>query len=512
MLTDLCLSQKYKKFLIVAIILGIGFRFFNLGYPVYWYDETQTSLRISGYTRSELVESIYTTEVVQVGDFLATYQYPTSEKDLSDVMQALSKHPEHSPLYYLLARFWLQIFPHSVASIRSLSAVISLLAFPAMYWLGWELFQSQTVGFIAISLLAVSPFHVIYAQEAREYSLWTVTILASSAALLKALRSHSSKPFNWGIYSVMTALGLYTHPFSVFVTVGQGIYILLISAKKQLNQFFYYCIASSISILLFLPWLWVVINNLSNFLDNTKSTGVPREGLPLFWGLNLGRLFFDVNQGTSLLNPTLYFFLFLTGYAIYVLIRNTPAQIWLFVMTLMGVLGMGLIVPDIVLGGRRSSIARYAIPCYLGIQLAVTYLLTFKLPKKRIWNFILIFLLSLGIISSAVQSVHAVWWNKSYAKSRYLPQVAEIINQAQNPLVISDEEPGRILSLCHRLNSTVSLQLVPRGFIPAFPQSDSTQIFVFRPSELLREKLENHPSIRLEKAYQRGWLWQVFQS
>jgi|GEM_PF-5080288 hypothetical protein len=58
-----------------------------------WYDETQTSLRISGYTQSELVETIYTSEVVQVGDFLKTYQYPTSEKQLSDVVQALSKHP-----------------------------------------------------------------------------------------------------------------------------------------------------------------------------------------------------------------------------------------------------------------------------------------------------------------------------------------------------------------------------------------------------------------------------------
>lgn len=39
-----------------------------------------------------------------------------------------------------------------------------------------------------MALIAVSPFHVLYAQEAREYSLWTVTILLSSAALLRAMR------------------------------------------------------------------------------------------------------------------------------------------------------------------------------------------------------------------------------------------------------------------------------------------------------------------------------------
>ena len=512
MLADSSLSIKYKKYLIIAILISIGFRFFNLGYPVYWYDETQTSLRISGYTKSELAETVYTGEIVQVGDFVETYQYPTSEKQLSDVFQALAQHPEHSPLYYLMTRFWLQVFPDSVTSIRSLSAIISLLALPAIYWLCWELFQSHTVGLIAVSLLAISPFHVIYAQEAREYSLWTVTTLYSSAALLQALRVNYSKSFYWLIYSLTVALGLYTHPFSIFVNLAQGIYVFILSAKKQFYQFLSYGIASGFSLVLFSPWLWVIFNNLSDFLDNTKSTGVPREGLPLFWGLNLGRLFFDVNQGNSLLNPTLYFFLFLTGYAIYILIQTTPQKVWLFIITLMGVLGMALILPDILVGGRRSSITRYGIPCYLGIQLAVAYLLTFKLAKKRIWKFILAFLLSLGIISNATQSIHAVWWNKSYAKSRYIPQVAEIINQAQNPLIISDEELGRILSLSHRLKSTVSLQLIPRGVFPTFPESSQYKVFLFRPSQELQNNLEKTSSIRLEKAYKKGWLWEIIRS
>lgn len=509
MLTDSVLSPIYKKFLLIAILLGIGFRFFNLGYPVYWYDETQTSLRISGYTKSEIAETAYTSEIIQVGDFLQTYQYPTAEKQWSDVVQALSQHPEHSPLYYFLARFWLHIFPNSVASIRSLSAIISLFALPAMYWLCWELFQSQTVCLVAVSLLAISPFHVIYAQEAREYSLWIVTTLCSSAALFKALRINQFKSFDWGIYSLTVALGLYTHPFSALVNIGQGIYVILLYAKKQIHQIIHYFIASIIGLLLFLPWLWIVIKNLSDFVDNTKSTGVPREGLPLFWGLNLGRLFFDVNQGTSLLNPTLYFFLFLTGYAIYILMRTTAPKVWIFIMTLIGVLGLGLILPDLLFGGRRSSIARYAVPCYLGIQIAVAYLFTFTMQKYSLWKGILIFLLSLGIISNAVQSIYPVWWNKSYAKSRYLPQIAEIINQANNPLIITDEEPGRVLSLSHRLNPTVSLQLVSPDLIPTVPQPNYNQIFIFRPSEFLKETLETRNNIQLEKAYKKGWIWQV---
>ncbi len=515
MLASLSFSRKFKQLLFVFIILGIGFRFFNLAHPVYWYDETQTSLRIAGYTKSDLVQQIYKAEIVQVGDFLKTYQYPNSDKNLNDVIQALIQHPEHSPFYYLSARFWLQIFPHSVSSLRSLSALISLLVFPTIYLLCWELFQSKAVGLMAMSLLAVSPFHVIYAQEAREYSLWTVTILLSSAALLRAIRLDTTAKLNrfqflnWEVYGLTTVFGWYTHPFSILVTVGQGIYVWITSVKKTLNQVLLYGYSVGLSLLLFLPWLWIILVNLSDFLGNTKSTTVPREGLPLFWGLNLGRLFFDVNQGTSLLNPTLYFFLFITGYAIYILIRTTPAKTWLLIITLMGVLGMGLMVPDLILGGRRSSITRYGIPCYLGIQIAVAYLLTFKLQKYHLWKIITLSILSLGILSCAVRSHYPVWWNKSYAKSRYLPQVAEVINQAENPVVISDEEPGRILSLCHRLHSTVSLQLVPPDFIPDFSQYQTNHIFLFRPSQTLQNAFKNNSSLQLKKAYQKGWIWQV---
>ncbi|MEG3987264.1 hypothetical protein QUA13_08880 [Microcoleus sp. S28C3] len=41
---------------------------------------------------------------------------------------------------------------------------------------------------IAVGLLAVSPLHVLYAQEARPYCLWPALILISCASLLRAMR------------------------------------------------------------------------------------------------------------------------------------------------------------------------------------------------------------------------------------------------------------------------------------------------------------------------------------
>ena len=77
-------------------------------------------------------------------------------------------------------------------------------------------------SWMAIALMTISSFHVLYAQEARPYSLWTVTILLSSWVLLRALRLKTQ--VSWGIYAVTLALGFYTHLYSLFVSIGHGIY------------------------------------------------------------------------------------------------------------------------------------------------------------------------------------------------------------------------------------------------------------------------------------------------
>jgi len=326
MLKKLPLSPTgWRNLLIAVIILGIVFRVYNLDRKVYWYDETMTSMRISGYTQTEVIQQAFDGEVIPVAAFLERYQYPTPEKDLNDTINALAGNPEHSPLYYLMARFWLQRFGHSVVTIRLLSVLISFLAFPCMYWLCWELFGLSTVSWVGVAIIAISPFHVLYAQEAREYSLWTVTILLSSAALLRAIRLKSLP--SWGIYGITVALGLYTHPFSAFVSIGHGIYVLVTEGFRWSRQLTKYLLSSLFGLLLFLPWLGIVISHFPKFVDNTASVNLNREGfLPLFWGLNLSRIFFDVNQGTSPFSPLHYLSALLAGYAIILPLPQSPPQ------------------------------------------------------------------------------------------------------------------------------------------------------------------------------------------
>jgi uncharacterized membrane protein len=184
------LPKGWRFFIVTVLIIGIFFRFFNLEKKLFWVDETDSLLRISGHTRSEVLQQVYDGQIINVEELQKNYQQISSEKNFISTFKSLTKDV-HPPLYFMMGRFWMLLLGDSVTSvtaIRSFSAFLSILVFPCLYWLCTELFGSQVIGWTAVIVVAVSPFHVLYAQEARMYSLWTVLILLSSAALLRAIR------------------------------------------------------------------------------------------------------------------------------------------------------------------------------------------------------------------------------------------------------------------------------------------------------------------------------------
>lgn len=122
------LPSRRLQFLVISLLLlGIFFRFVNLDRKVYWHDEAYTSLRISGYTSTELNQQIFNGQIRGIED-LRKYQQPNSEKGLIDTIKSLAADDaQHPPLYYVLVRLWVQLFGNSVAVTRSFSALISLL-------------------------------------------------------------------------------------------------------------------------------------------------------------------------------------------------------------------------------------------------------------------------------------------------------------------------------------------------------------------------------------------------
>lgn len=517
-----------RYFIVTLLVLGIGFRFYNLDKKNYWNDEVYTSLRISGYTKAEMNEQI-TNRVIAESDW-QTYQQFTPEKNWGNVMNSLIEDV-HPPLYIPLVRFWVQAFGSSVWAIRSLSALLSLLVFPCLYWLCLELFELPTVGWVAMALMAVSPYHVLYAQEGRQYSIWTVISLLSCATLLWAIRQ--KRKFGWVMYGVTVALGFYTHYFAVFVQLAHGVYIALTEGIRRSKNFTNYLMAGIAGILVGFPWLLVAKHFGGAAFTARKLAFLT---IPQRWVLNISSLFFDAQidyrnqlfdvcfdggaklwcneiqlQWYKLSTYVVLLIVVFVGYCLYFLYRKTPKRIWMFVFSLIGVQVLCLLLPDLIVTGQRSTVGRYLIPCYIGIQLAVAYVLTIQITaksverwKQKLWQIVMVVLVALGILSCAISSQANTWWNKY--SSYYEPQMASLINRSVSPVVIG-EDPIRLISLSYLVAPHVKFQRIETKS-PQIPDGFS-DMFLYRPSSNLRHELEQTQHYKIKLVHDLGYLWQL---
>ena len=508
------LKNSFNLAIALLIILGISFRCINLDRKVYWHDEVFTSVRVVGYTGDEIEPQVFNGQPITAAE-LQRFQQLTPDKDISDTLHALFKHAEHPPLYYLLARGWVQLFGSSVAAFRSLSVVFSILAFPCLYWLCQELFGSARISAVALLLLAVSPFHALYAQEAREYSLWTVTILLSSVTLLRATRLGGGR--NWAAYGLSLALGMYTSLLMVLVAIAQGLFVLITTRSRQWLAYGLTLLAAWVG---FSPWLAVMLIQFSKLKGVTEWTSHDRSlnFLVKIWGLHISALFIDL--GFDLEHPFTYIapplVLIMAAIGAYRLSQQQPKRVVWFVLTLALIPALGLILPDLLIGGQRSISTRYFLPTLIGVQLIATYglgaqLSSPNLGQRRWGKGILVGLLLAGIVSCSLSAQANTWWNKGLSYHNF--NIAQVINQASNPVVVgyrSETSLGNIISLSYWLKPTTPFQITHPPDIPDISASFS-DVFLIQVTGDLIQALEQTYGGRVEAVEEPGVyeLWKL---
>lgn len=275
----------------------------------------------------------------------------------------------------------------------------------------------------------------------------------------------------------------------------------------------------AIALVLFSPWIAILITRLSQFQDKTYWTTVDESFayLSTQWALHLSSIFIDlhptINARIALsLSPIL---ILLVGLSIYRVFRQESVPAGLFVFLLILVPALGLILPDLILGGRRSSMSRYFIPCYLGIQIAIAYYVAVLTGKRKrrsryFGQTLCAILIASSLTSNAINTNAETWWNKvvSYNNS----DIARIINASDRPLVIShdyDINLGNLISLAYELEPDVKMLLLPSLQIPPIPDRFNN-IFAYNPSPKLRSRLERQTQVTLVPIDNRGAkFWQL---
>lgn len=213
----------------VAIVLfGFALRVQRLGVPSLWLDEMG--------------------------------QATPALRGLAAVLDAARRHHGAAPLDYLLTWLALHVARDDFAA-RLPAALLGTLTVALVYLLGRAVFD-ELEGVLAALLLAVAPLHLRYSQEARFYALFTCVAVASTVALLLAMRRPDRR--GWAAYTLLLVVGLYSHYYMPLVVAAQGAAVLAArllprwfplprraSPARALRGFLVGCAVAAIA---FLPW------------------------------------------------------------------------------------------------------------------------------------------------------------------------------------------------------------------------------------------------------------------
>ena len=187
--------------LLIALVF-LFLRLYNLGFHDFWYDEIGTV----NYAR-----------------------YPWGNWN--------------APLYWILLHFWIKHFGISEFALRFPSVIFSFFSVILTYFLGKGLFNKKT-GLIACIFMGVSPFHLWYAQEARDYSMALFFGLLSSYLFFRALKDKKFKL--WLFFALASIIGLYTNYFYIFLFLAQGLYLTFFKKMRfNLKELFCFLIIAA---------------------------------------------------------------------------------------------------------------------------------------------------------------------------------------------------------------------------------------------------------------------------
>jgi uncharacterized membrane protein len=209
--------------------MGIGtiLRFSRLTTKPPWTDEFATMVfSLGNHFRDVPIDRLISPETL-----LQPLRF-NPDANIAHVVSLLLSEDNHPPLYFVLAHLWQNFWGAGEGYIdlgiaRSLSALLGVMAIPAMYALGRIAFKSRFIGQGAAVMMAVSPYGIFLAQDARHYTLAILFVIASLACMVRSLSfliQRDPIPPSWITgWILANSLGFSTHYFFGITLLAEGI-------------------------------------------------------------------------------------------------------------------------------------------------------------------------------------------------------------------------------------------------------------------------------------------------
>lgn len=223
-------SLSWRNFWWAIFIVGVGLRLIGLNTFNLWYDEAGTSWMSS---------------------------LPFAR------MIAATAGDVHPPLYFLIEWVIVHLAGPQAWAVRLPSAVAGILALYVARRLGERLHLEPAAILAGTGLMAVNPFQLFFAQDARMYSLLQLLFLAGVLAALGR---------RWVLLGLCILAMLYTHNYGVIYSVPLNVLALaqiwrarLPSIRSLWPGLARWGLMNGIAFGSYAPWALVVMRQMNSF-------------------------------------------------------------------------------------------------------------------------------------------------------------------------------------------------------------------------------------------------------
>lgn len=219
-------DKKSKLIWMLILIAACGVYFTGISHESIWYDEA-FSMKMTEHSPLEII--------------------------------AFTMEDNHPPLYYLLLKITRELLGTSEAALRALSALAAVLIIALGAGPIRRIFGNRT-AYIYAAVTLFTPVVLIYAHEARMYTLSMLSVTAGLLYALLAMRDDRRR--DWIYFALSTLAAAYLHYYALIAAFFIHLFVLIRVLTKQPGQRNAALLASGAVLICYLPWLLPFIHQI----------------------------------------------------------------------------------------------------------------------------------------------------------------------------------------------------------------------------------------------------------
>lgn len=299
----------------------------------------------------------------------------------------------HPILYYIIFKAFTKIF--TFLDIGVIGKIVSLIP---IYLIGLlsitkvkKNFGYLTAGLFFLCITSM-PQLMLYSVEVRMYSWGLFFVTASLIYGYEIIKNDSNLKY-WAILTVLTICSSYTHYFSAVASFGIYMLLFIYLFKNNRGQLKYWLLSAIISVIVFLPWTFIVLNQMATYKSGFWIKPITLKTLIsyIYFVLSPATYFIQANE---LLSPTIFgsIFLLIFLYLIY-RVRDEFAIASIIAFIIVPIIGVILSIAV-----QPCFHQRFLIPAVGCLWLGFSILLAKIYENKKLFYIILAFILVIGAV------------------------------------------------------------------------------------------------------------------